>query len=177
MNIAQKIATALVLAAPLATIPAFPGLSQRTQENVLPTPTAQASASSIVTPKETPSQEPEEPSSTKLSNRELIEKKTIEAWDASQVAPMVDLVDKESDFNHLADNPRSTASGMFQFIDSTWKSQGCKKTTDPAIQTDCGIKYIKNRYGTPEKALYFWIHIAPTYDLNKDGKADGKNWY
>lgn len=37
--------------------------------------------------------------------------------------------------------------------------------------------YIERRYGTPSAAWDFWQNKAPTYDFNKDGVADGNNWY
>ena len=64
---------------------------------------------------------------------------------------------KESGFNNKAQNKRSTAYGMFQFLDSTWKGTGISKTSDPIQQTEAGCIYIKNRYGTPQKALDFHL--------------------
>jgi hypothetical protein len=54
---------------------------------------------------------------------------------------------KESAWNHLADNPDSTAFGIPQILGLT--------TTNPIKQVDLGIKYIKHRYDTPCKA---WEH-------------------
>lgn len=54
---------------------------------------------------------------------------------------------KESAWNHLADNPHSTAFGIPQILGLT--------TTNPIKQVDLGIKYIKHRYDTPCKA---WKH-------------------
>lgn len=54
---------------------------------------------------------------------------------------------KESAWNHLADNPHSTAFGIPQILGLT--------TTNPIKQIDLGIKYIKHRYDTPCKA---WKH-------------------
>ena len=54
---------------------------------------------------------------------------------------------KESAWNHLADNPHSTAFGIPQILGMT--------TTNPIKQIDLGIKYIKHRYDTPCKA---WKH-------------------
>jgi len=69
---------------------------------------------------------------------------------------MHELVMKESGFNPYAQNPKSTAYGLLQFLDDTWENYGCKKTNDFVIQTECGMKYIKLRYGTPTDALIFW---------------------
>jgi hypothetical protein len=54
---------------------------------------------------------------------------------------------KESAWNYLADNPKSTAFGIPQILGMT--------TTNPVKQIDLGIKYIKHRYDTPCKA---WKH-------------------
>ncbi|MDQ3493183.1 MAG: transglycosylase SLT domain-containing protein [Chloroflexota bacterium] len=71
------------------------------------------------------------------------------------------LIQKESSFNPTAQNPTSTAYGLFQFLNSTWAGTGFKKSSDPAIQTAAGLRYIADRYGTPSKALAF--HNANNY--------------
>lgn len=72
------------------------------------------------------------------------------------------LIQKESGFDPEAQNPKSTAYGIHQFLDSTWSSVACEKTSDPYEQIDCGIEYIKIRYGNPQLA---WQHSID------------KNWY
>ena len=71
-------------------------------------------------------------------------------WDA-----LSRLIQKESSFNPNAQNPTSTAYGLFQFLNSTWAGTGFKKSSDPAIQTAAGLRYIADRYGTPSRALAF----------------------
>ncbi|HYV47359.1 MAG TPA: LysM peptidoglycan-binding domain-containing protein [Myxococcaceae bacterium] len=66
------------------------------------------------------------------------------------------LLQHESSLNPRAQNPSSTAYGLFQFLDSTWKTVGATKTSDPEKQFVAGYKYIKQRYGTPENAWAFW---------------------
>jgi LysM repeat protein len=66
------------------------------------------------------------------------------------------LLQHESGLNPRAKNPSSTAYGLFQFLDSTWKTVGATKTSDPQKQFEAGYKYIKQRYGTPENAWAFW---------------------
>lgn len=66
-----------------------------------------------------------------------------------------ELLMRESGFKTTAQNKHSTAYGLFQFLDSTWKGVGCKKTSDLHEQIECGIKYIQRRYVTPTKALEF----------------------
>ncbi|WP_348240207.1 transglycosylase SLT domain-containing protein, partial [Salmonella enterica] len=50
-------------------------------------------------------------------------------WDA-----LAWLIGKESSWNPKAQNPKSTAYGLFQFLDSTWASVGGRKTSDPTAQ-------------------------------------------
>jgi len=64
------------------------------------------------------------------------------------------LINKESSWNPNAQNPSSTAYGLFQFLNGTWGSYG-SKTSDPTGQAKAGLKYISQRYGDPEKAWAF----------------------
>ena len=66
------------------------------------------------------------------------------------------IIQKESSGNPRAKNPKSTAYGLMQFLDGTWKSYGVGDRNDPVDQVVSGINYIKKRYGTPEKAYAFW---------------------
>jgi hypothetical protein len=72
-------------------------------------------------------------------------------WDA-----LVWIIDHESSWSNTAQNPHSTAYGLFQFLNPTWASMGGKKTSDPTTQAQLGLKYIKSRYGDPLKAKAFW---------------------
>ena len=86
----------------------------------------------------------------------VLKEETIHTFGEGYWPAMEQLVMNESGFNHLAQNPVSTAFGLFQFLDSTWGSYGCQKTTVIAEQVRCGIKYISGRYQNPAKALAFW---------------------
>lgn len=70
----------------------------------------------------------------------------------------MELVARESSFNPNAKNKSSSAAGLFQFLDGTRASYGGGKVdwSDPYQQALAGVHYIKDRYGTPEKALAFW---------------------
>jgi Transglycosylase SLT domain len=68
---------------------------------------------------------------------------------------LVNVLNAESGFDNTAQNPTSTAYGMFQFLDSTWAGVGGTKTSDPTKQAQYGCAYIKARYGTPCAA---WAH-------------------
>jgi len=52
-------------------------------------------------------------------------------------------------------NSRSTAFGLGQFLDSTWRSVGITKTTDPVLQMQGIYRYCHRRYGSVANALKF----------------------
>jgi len=60
-------------------------------------------------------------------------------------------------WNPLAQNPRSTAFGIAQFLNGTWAGTGFQKSTNPQIQIQAGLTYIKSRYGNPRNALAFHL--------------------
>lgn len=78
-------------------------------------------------------------------------------WTGGEFNALVDLVNRESGWRPAAQNPTSTAYGLFQFLDSTWKGTGFSKTSDPRTQILAGLQYISSRYGTPSRALDFWL--------------------
>jgi acid phosphatase family membrane protein YuiD len=81
--------------------------------------------------------------------------------DGAQWIALANLISGESGFNNLAQNPTSTAFGMFQFLDSTWSSVGAKKTADPWAQSVAGLRYIASRYGSPVAAYGAWLGRSP----------------
>lgn len=66
------------------------------------------------------------------------------------------LLTRESGWRPNAQNPTSTAYGLFQFLDSTWGTVGGHKTSDPKLQLEYGLKYIRQRYGDVRGARDFW---------------------
>jgi cell wall-associated NlpC family hydrolase len=58
----------------------------------------------------------------------------------------------EAGYNQFAQNPGSSAYGIGQFLDQTWKGYG-PKTSDPKLQIKYMLEYIKGRYGSPSKAM------------------------
>jgi phage-related protein len=66
------------------------------------------------------------------------------------------VISHESGWNPNAQNPTSTAYGLFQFLDGTWASVGIRKTADAAIQALGGMRYIASRYRDPIGAQQFW---------------------
>jgi SLT domain-containing protein/phage-related protein len=76
-------------------------------------------------------------------------------WTGNQLGALRELVNRESSWNPNAQNPTSTAYGLFQFLDSTWGAYGFKKSSNPDVQIRAGLRYIKSRYGSPLAALGF----------------------
>ena len=77
-------------------------------------------------------------------------------WTGAQWDALNWIVEHESSWNSNAQNPSSTAYGLFQFLDSTWSTVGASKTSDPAAQIQAGLAYIAQRYGSPSAAQAFW---------------------
>ena len=69
-------------------------------------------------------------------------------YNKTQFACLSKLWGKESAWNHLADNPTSTAFGIAQMLGETSK--------DPATQIRNGLKYISFRYTKACNAWYYW---------------------
>lgn len=69
------------------------------------------------------------------------------------------LIMKESGCNPNAQNPRSTAYGIGQFLNSTWRGVGCVKSSDPVYQLKCMQNYVFGRYGSWVGA---WAHSTRT---------------
>jgi hypothetical protein len=82
-------------------------------------------------------------------------------WTGSQWNAFYKLGVNESGWNPNAQNPTSSAYGIGQFLDSTWGSVGGRKTSDPSAQIRYMIKYIQQRYGTPQAALNAWYSRSP----------------
>lgn len=76
-------------------------------------------------------------------------------WGEQQFECLVELWDRESNWNYLADNPTSSAFGIPQMLK-------LDPTTPPDKQIELGLKYIDKRHLSPCGALSFH---------NK------KNWY
>lgn len=74
----------------------------------------------------------------------------------AQMAALNWIISHESGFNPNAQNPTSTAYGLFQFLNGTWASTGIAKTSDPSLQALAGMRYIQSRYGSPVGAQAFW---------------------
>ncbi len=66
------------------------------------------------------------------------------------------LIGKESAWNPKAENPISTASGIGQMLDSTYKGLGMKKSNAGVTQLVGTLAYISRRHVNPCNA---WEHF------------------
>lgn len=73
----------------------------------------------------------------------------------------VNLINGESGWRPTVENPSSKAFGLFQFLGSTQKAYLPDKNPDPRVQGVAGMKYIKDRYGSPAAAWKFWQSQSP----------------
>lgn len=89
-----------------------------------------------------------------------------EEWDA-----LHDLISRESGWNPNAQNPSSSAAGLFQFLDSTRQNYGITRDSPLQDQIRAGLQYIADRYQTPSGALEHWQRRVPI-----NGRDVG-NWY
>lgn len=68
---------------------------------------------------------------------------------------------KESNWRSTAASKTSTAYGIPQFLNATWKNYGYPvRPKDPHIQIRAGLRYIEKRYDNPCGAWAFWLHKA-----------------
>jgi murein DD-endopeptidase MepM/ murein hydrolase activator NlpD len=96
------------------------------------------------------------------STQALVRKAMLQAgFSADQWDALFQLVMHESGFRPDAQNPTSSAYGLFQFLDSTWAGVGGHKTSDPWLQSVYGMRYIKERYGNPQHAWDMWQSRSP----------------
>jgi phage-related protein len=91
-------------------------------------------------------------------------------WPSVQAQQALDYIaSHESGWNPTAKNPSSTASGLWQLIDSTWqanKNAGPWPTAGSAPtaeQDTAAFRYIRNRFGDPIAAQQYWA-VHHNYD-------------
>jgi hypothetical protein len=70
----------------------------------------------------------------------------LKGWDGQEWVCIDELIDRESKWSNVANNPQSSAYGLFQML---------KTPIGLPIesQTERGLRYIEHRYDTPCKAL------------------------
>jgi hypothetical protein len=96
-------------------------------------------------------------------NREIVRQHAKQfGWDSgTQWNALEQLIQNESGWNNTAQNPVSSAYGLFQFLDATWGDYGGIKSADPNNQAKLGLNYISDRYQTPYNALSKWMSRSP----------------
>jgi hypothetical protein len=81
-------------------------------------------------------------------------------WSGAQWDALATIVERESSWNIVAQNPSSTAFGLFQFLDTTWTNYDSitkdQARADWHKMVEAGLNYVKGRYGNPVGALAFW---------------------
>jgi hypothetical protein len=93
-------------------------------------------------------------SGAKNDIQEYAKTQVLAKWGEDQWDSFNKIVTQESGWNSNAQNKHSTAYGLCQFLDSTWKHG---KTSDPKEQLSECISYIADRYQTPTQAWNFHL--------------------
>ncbi|HHU39372.1 MAG TPA: lytic transglycosylase domain-containing protein, partial [Propionibacterium sp.] len=96
---------------------------------------------------------------TPAQNRELGRQlaQQLYGWGGDQFACYDNIIMRESRWIHTAKNPSSSAYGIPQALPgSKMATAGSDWRTNPATQIRWGLKYVKDRYGSPCKAWSFW---------------------
>ena len=70
-------------------------------------------------------------------------------WNRSEWSALAKLWGKESAWKHTADNPKSTAYGIAQILNT-------EPGTPAPLQIERGLEYIKHRYEKPSVAWAHW---------------------
>ena len=73
---------------------------------------------------------------------------------------LYELWTKESNWRPKAKNKESTAMGIPQLLNSTWKNIGLKPTWDGYKQVSAGLKYLDHRYGKKGVCRAYAHHLA-----------------
>lgn len=79
-----------------------------------------------------------------------------ELLNKEQYSCFTKLIGKESAWNPKAENPTSTASGIGQMLDSTYRGLGMRKSNTGVSQLVATLSYISRRHVNPCNA---WEHF------------------
>lgn len=85
-------------------------------------------------------------------------------WGEGQWGPLNALIQGESGWNPRAQNRKSRAFGLFQFMPMHWVPGGyLPKGPFSSVdeQVRAGLRYIRDRYGTPANAYGKWLSRSP----------------
>jgi hypothetical protein len=94
-----------------------------------------------------------------MNNQQKVEAFVNELMTKRQANCLLWIFTKESHLNPNAKNPTSTAKGIGQLLDSTYKNIGLKHSADPIAQVVASIAYISRHYGSDGAcaAKAFWL--------------------
>ncbi len=84
--------------------------------------------------------------------------KLIEQDNLEQYSCLYELWMRESNWRPEAKNKKSSAMGIPQLLNSTWKNIKVKPTKDGYKQVDAGLRYIKHRYGSKGGVCRAYAH-------------------
>ena len=93
-----------------------------------------------------------------MNNNQKVEAFVNELMTKRQANCLLWIFDKESHLNPNAKNPTSSAKGIGQLLDSTYKNIGLKHSADPIAQVVAAIAYVSRHYGSDGAcaAKAFW---------------------
>lgn len=86
-------------------------------------------------------------------------------------AKLIKVAELESSFNPGAKNPRSTAGGLFQFLDGTAKDYGLKNKFDPAEASDAGARLMRDNRAHLVKVLGREPTVGELYLAHQQGRG------
>ena len=94
-----------------------------------------------------------------MNNNQKVEAFVNELMTKRQANCLLWIFDKESHLNPNAKNPTSSAKGIGQLLDSTYKNIGLKHSADPIAQVVAAIAYVSRHYGSDGAcaAKAFWL--------------------
>ena len=87
------------------------------------------------------------------TNAKTIARKAQQAGVDPSVALTISHIETGGSFSHTAQNPKSSAHGLFQIIGPTWKQQGGGDRNNVDEQIKQGLKHIKNANASMRKSL------------------------
>lgn len=93
------------------------------------------------------------------SNQEKVQAFVNELMTKRQANCLLWIFTKESHINPSAKNPSSSAQGIGQLLESTYKTIGLRHSADPIAQVVASIAYISRHYGSDGAcaAKAFWL--------------------
>ena len=93
-----------------------------------------------------------------LNDKQKVEAFVNELMTKRQASCLLWIFNKESHLNPKAKNPTSTAKGVGQLLESTYRNIGLKHSADPLAQVVASIAYISRHYGSDGAcaAKSFW---------------------